>query len=305
MRIILLGQRAFAVEVLKKLILENENVVAVISDSKLTPIVEDVLITEASKLRIPAHQISNWSLTENQKLLASFNADLCVMAFVEAFIPQRVLDTPEIGSIQFHPSLCPLYRGPSAMSWAIANGDKFTGITIFWPNEKLDEGPIMLQRVCEIDEDENMGELYFNKIFPLGLNTIIEAVKLIKEGIIIRHSQNPKLGHYQNRFKEADAKVDWSKDYIDCYNIIRAAYPKPGATTKFSDQTVTIVKASKSNIKIKAAPGEVVSIDKSGFTVSAAGGNLQIEVVKDNKNKKMAASEWAEMLDMKLKDRFS
>ena len=129
MRIILLGQRAFAVEVLKKLVLESENVVAVISDNKSSPEVEDVLISEASKLGIPAHQISNWSSVESQKLFASLNGDLCIMAFVEAFIPQKILDTPKIGSIQFHPSLCPLYRGPSAMSWAIANGDKFTGIT--------------------------------------------------------------------------------------------------------------------------------------------------------------------------------
>jgi methionyl-tRNA formyltransferase len=271
LRIILIGQRAFALEVLKKLVYEKENVVAVISDNKPSPHVEDVLISESSKLGIPTHQISNWSILENQDFFASLRGDLCIMAFVEAYIPKKILDTPSIGTIQFHPSLCPLYRGPSAMSWAIANGEKFTGITVFWPNEKLDEGPIMLQKVCEIDEDENMGELYFKKIFPLGVNTLIEAVKLIKEGIIIKHSQHLNLGHYQRRFIEADAKVDWSKNYRECYNTIRAAYPKPGATTEFLKQTVTIVKASKSNSEIKAAPGEVINIDKNGVTVSAEG----------------------------------
>ena len=304
MRIILLGQRAFAVEVLKSLVSQNENVVAVISDCKLSPNLEDVLIAEASSLGIPAYQISNWSTEEAQDTFASLNGDLCVMAFVEAFIPQKILDTPSIGSIQFHPSLCPLYRGPSAMSWAIANGEKFTGITIFWPNEKLDEGPIMLQKICEIDEDENMGDLYFKKIFPLGVNTIIEAVKLIKEGVIIKHSQKLNLGHYQRRFIASDARIDWSKDYRECYNLIRAAYPKPGATTVFSDLTITIVKASKSKLNLKASSGEVVNIDKNGVTVRAGGGNLLIEVLKDHNGEKIAAFDWAKTLNLKLKDRF-
>ena len=134
---------------------ENENVVAVISDNKPAPHVEDVLISEASKLGMPTYQISNWSTVETQDLFASLKSDLCVMAFVEAYIPKKILDTPWIGCIQFHPSLCPLYRGPSAMSWAIANGEKFTGCTIHFVNKFLDSGKIIVQKKVRVRKNDD------------------------------------------------------------------------------------------------------------------------------------------------------
>ena len=179
MRIILLGQRAFAVEVLKKLVSENENVVAVISDNKPSPHVEDVLISEASKLGMPTYQISNWSSVETQDLFVSLKSDLCVMAFVEAYIPKKILDIPRIGCIQFHPSLCPLYRGPSAMSWAIANGEKFTGCTVHYVNKFLDSGKIITQKKIRIKKNDNPKSIekkvlkIEHKIYPLAIIKVL------------------------------------------------------------------------------------------------------------------------------------
>jgi methionyl-tRNA formyltransferase len=92
----------------------------------------------------------SWKTPEALELMKSFNADVCMMAYVLLFVPQPVLDAPKYGTFQYHPSLLPAHRGPSSINWPIAMGKTRTGLTIFWPNEGLDEGPILIQKTVEI-----------------------------------------------------------------------------------------------------------------------------------------------------------
>ena len=94
------------------------------------------------------------------------------MAYVIIFVPEGARDIPTHGSICFHPSLLPLHRGPSSINWPIIGGSTKTGLSIFYPNDGLDEGEILLQKEVDIGPDDTLGDVYFKKIFPLGLSLI-------------------------------------------------------------------------------------------------------------------------------------
>ena len=108
------------------------------------------------------------------------------MAYVLQFAPQSFLNIPRHGTIQYHPSLLPKHRGPSSISWPIALGARETGITIFRPTDGLDEGPVVLQKTCTIEPDETLAEVYFNKLFPMGVSGLLEAADLVVNG---RHEE--------------------------------------------------------------------------------------------------------------------
>ena len=134
--------------------------------------------------------------------MKSFNADVCMMAYVLLFVPQPVLDAPKLGTFQYHPSLLPAHRGPSSINWPIAMGKTRTGLTIFWPNEGLDEGPILLQKTVEIGPDETLGDVYFKKLFPMGVDAMIEGLDLVRAGVKLKHTQNHAEGTYESWFKK-------------------------------------------------------------------------------------------------------
>ena len=153
MRIVVHGQQAFGKTVLERLLERGENVVAVCSAPTKEGGPDDPLVALAKENGLPVHQPASWKTDEALTLMQSFNADICMMAYVLFFVPKAVLDAPKFGTFQFHPSLCPLHRGPSSINWPIAMGETRTGLTIFWPDDGLDEGPIMLQKTCEIGAD--------------------------------------------------------------------------------------------------------------------------------------------------------
>ncbi len=128
-------------------------------------------------------QFPSLRVPEAHDALKSLNVDIGVMAYVLQFAPQYLrANLPSIGMIQYHPSLLPLYRGPSSINWPIIRGDTKTGLTIFRPNEGLDEGPVILQKTCDIGPDETIGEVYFNKLFPMGVKAMFEAADLVYAG---------------------------------------------------------------------------------------------------------------------------
>ena len=149
MRIVVHGQDAFGKAVLEKLLERGENVVAVFCAPDKAGRAEDPLKVFAREKGLPVHQPKSWKTPEALELMKSFNADLCMMAYVTLFVPQPVLDAPKLGTFQYHPSLLPLHRGPSSINWPIAMGRTETGLSIFWPDEGLDEGPILLQKTVD------------------------------------------------------------------------------------------------------------------------------------------------------------
>ncbi len=290
MRIVVHGQQAFGKAVLERLLERGENVVAVCCAPEKEGRPEDPLAALAREKGLPLHQPASWKTPEALELMKSFDADICMMAYVLLFVPQDVRDAPRYGTFQYHPSLCPWHRGPSSINWPIAMGKTRTGLTIFWPNDGLDEGPIMLQKTCEIGPDETLGDVYFGKLFPMGVDAMIEGLELVKAGIFLKHDQRLDDGSYEGWFKKDVARIDWEKPAAEVYNLIRASNPAPGASTEINGTEVQIYDCAR--IDGDGTPGEVVSVSEEGVTIQANGGRILVKRLRPKGGDKQPANEW-------------
>lgn len=299
MRIVVHGQQAFGRAVLERLLERGENVVAVCvaPDKEGRPV--DPLKELALDKGLPVYQPASWKTDEALELMKSFDADVCLMAYVLLFVPEAVRDAPKHGSFQYHPSLLPMHRGPSSINWPIATGATKTGLTIFWPDDGLDEGPILLQKECEIGPDETLGDVYFNKLFPMGVDAMMESLDLVKAGKAPRIVQNLDEGSYESWFRKADAEIHWEKPASEIYNIIRAGNPQPGAWTTHKGAEVKVFDSRKGTGSGK--PGEVLSISDDGVEVAAAEGSIVMKRVRADGGK-IPAAEYAAASGLKVGD---
>ncbi len=291
MRIVVHGQQAFGKAVLDRLLERGERVVAVCCAPQKAGRPVDPLAQAAADNGLPVHQPGSWKTPEALELMKGFEADICLMAYVLLFVPQAVLDTPRIGTFQYHPSLCPHHRGPSSINWPIAMGRSMTGLTIFWPNDGLDEGPILMQKTCSIGPDETLGDVYFKKLFPMGVDAMMESLDLIKAGVVIRHDQRLDDGSYESWFGREQARLDWSKPVSETYNIIRAANPAPGAWTTREGKRIQVFDSSRTEGDGPA--GEITEVSDAGVTVQGNGGRIVMKRVRPDGQGKIPASEWA------------
>ena len=301
MKIVVHGQQAFGKAVLERLLERGEDVVAVCCAPTKEGKPEDPLAAYAREQGLSVHQPASWKTPEALELMQSFDADVCMMAYVLLFVPEAVRDAPRLGTFQFHPSLCPHHRGPSSINWPIAMGKTRTGLTIFWPDDRLDEGPILLQKTCEIGPDETLGDVYFKKLFPMGVDAMIESLDLVKAGIILKHDQRLEDGSYESWFKKDLAEIDWSSPVAEVYNIIRAANPAPGAWTTLNGVQVQVYDSAK--LEGEGEPGTVVAVSEEGVTLQAGGGRILVKRVRPQGRGKQPASEWAAEAGLAAGDR--
>jgi methionyl-tRNA formyltransferase len=302
MRIVVHGQDAFGKAVLEKLLERGETVVAVFCAPDKDGKPRDPLAVFAEEKGLPLHQPKSWKTPEALALMQSFKPDLCVMAYVLLFVPQPVVDAPTFGTIQYHPSILPMHRGPSSINWPIAQGATKTGLTIFWPDEGLDEGPILLQKFCDIGPDETIGDVYFKKLFPMGVDAMMESVDLVRAGKAPKIKQDLDKGSYESWFKKDLAQLDWTKPVADVYNTIRAANPAPGAWGTLGGVKVDIYDSARGDGS--GAPGEVIAITDETITVSGVGGAVLIKRVRPAGGQKITGGAFAASAGLKVGDRF-
>jgi methionyl-tRNA formyltransferase len=291
MRIVVHGQQAFGKAVLERLLERNENVVGVFCAPDREGRPTDPLKELALERGLPVHQSTSWKTDEALELMRSFDPDLCVMAYVTLLVPQQVLDAPRLGTIQYHPSLLPKHRGPSSINWPIIEGETKTGLTIFWPDEALDEGPILLQKEVEIGPDDTLGSLYFNHLFPMGVDAMMEAIDLVRAGKASRIPQDDSQATYESWCRKADAKIDWSKPAAAVYNLIRGTDPQPGAWTLVGGQEVQIYDSAPG--QGSGEPGTVLRVADDSFEVAAQDGSIVVKRVRPQGGKKMDAGAFA------------
>ena len=276
MKIILMGQQAFGKSTLEKFHKETDHEVVAVycaPDKEGKPLdpVKEYAVSES----LPVFQPSNFKDKEVLEQIKSHNADLCVMAYVIIFVPEEARDIPKHGSICFHPSLLPLHRGPSSINWPIIMGSKKTGLTIFYPNDGLDEGEILLQKEVEIGEDETLGDVYFSKIFPLGVDACVEAANLLDAGNAPKTIQDDTKSTYESWCRKADARIDWKKPGIEVYNLIRGCNPQPGAWAEFMDEEFVFLDTKfSSEQSAEHFPGQIMEINKEDVKIAVKGGFL-------------------------------
>ncbi|MCA9852021.1 MAG: methionyl-tRNA formyltransferase, partial [Dehalococcoidia bacterium] len=179
MKVALMGQAAFGAAVLERLTGDGVEVVAVSAPEPAGGGRPDTLWEAAREAGIATIDTKALKTDDGIDAWRAASADLAVMAFVTEILPSELFNVPRQGTIQYHPSLLPLHRGSSAINWAIINGRSETGLTIFWPDEGIDTGPILLQKTCPIGPDDTVGSVYFNHLFPMGVDAIAESIELV------------------------------------------------------------------------------------------------------------------------------
>jgi len=291
MRLIVHGQQAYGKSVLEAILDKGvDEVVAVYCapDKEGRPL--DPLKEFALEKGLPVHQPESYKNPEVWEQLASHDSDLCVMAYVLLFVPEEALNVPKYGSIQYHPSLLPWHKGPSSINWPIIMGKEKTGLSIFWPDNGLDTGPILMQKEVEIDADDSLGSIYFNSLFPMGVDAMIESIELVRDGNAPREVQDPDDGSYEGWCRKDDVQIDWSKGSDEVYNLIRGANPQPGAWTTFNGNEVKIFDSRKADGS--GEPGTVLSLDDNGAVVATDDGAICVIKVRADAGK-LATAEYA------------
>ncbi len=303
MRILLIGQAPFGAKVLETLLEKNETIIAVYVPPDRPGGRIDPLKQLAMDKNIPVMQPSTYKNDQVFEEYKAFKPDLTVMAFVTDIIPAHYFKIPSQGSICYHPSILPRHRGASAINWAVIMGDDKTGLTIFWPDGGIDTGPILLQKEIAISESDTTGFLYFNHLFPMGVDAIIESIELIKQGKAPRIIQDESLATYEQLCTDEVAAIDWKRPATEIYNLIRGCDPQPGAFVTFAQEKIRFFDVSLSSQTKDKAPGTILAIDEAGIQVALDSGTLLIGKVKAGKSGKIPAPEFAEQTGLKPGDR--
>jgi len=297
MRIVVHGQQAFGKAVLEALLKRGDDVVAVYVAPEKEGAKADPLKEAALAAKLPVYQPASYRKPEVWAEFKSLKPDLQVMAFVTLFVPEEFLNIPTKGSIQYHPSLLPKYRGPSAINCLIIQGDSETGLSIFWPDNGLDTGDVLLQKKTPISGADSLGSVYFDRLFPMGVEAMLEAVDLVKAGKAPRIKQDHAQATYEGRCGPDNARIDWGKPWRQIHNLIRGCNPAPGAWTMCNGQKLQIFDSKPLPARdpkgIAGKMGEVVAVDGDGFTVVCADGRIRVMRVKPADGPKAAAGEFA------------
>jgi len=219
------------------------------------------------------------------------DAELNVLASMTSFLPGAITDAPPHRSICFHPSLLPRYRGGNAMQWQIILGERESGVTVFVPDEGVDTGPIVVQKGgITIDDTDSTGSLFFKKLYPLGVDALVEAVTRIAAGQGRLTPQDESLATHQGLVDEAAAAVRISASARDASRLVRGCDPQPGAFVRMRGERVRLYDASVR--QGDGQPGTIVSLDGDGIGIAFGGGILQCGRVRADAGKE-SAQEWA------------
>lgn len=286
-----MGQQAFGKDVLDKIRGAGvDEVVAVYCEPDRDGKPVDPIKAHAEDLGLPVHQPPSFDDPATLAELAGYDADLMVMAFVNVFVPEAARDTPKLGSICFHPSLLPLHRGPSAVNWPIIMGATRSGYSWFYPTDGLDEGDSLLQWTCDIGPDDTVIDLYFKKIYPSAVNSVLTVCDLFRTGAPPRIVPDETAATYERRCTRKHAHIDWNKPVAQVYDLIRGTNPAPGAWTTLGGDTIGIFDCAR-------LPGDGVSsrvydVSDDGIAVQCVGGRIQIKRVKAD-GAKIPAADWA------------
>ncbi len=296
MRIVINGQQAFGKAVLEALLGRGDEIAAVYCPEDVPGRDHDPLKAAALERGLAVFQPPSFKGDEVAGQLAGLNAELCVMAFVTKIVPSGFLNIPTHGSIQYHPSLLPRHRGPSSINWPIIQGETGTGLTIFWPDDGLDTGPVLLQKEVEIGPDDTLGKIYFGKLYQLGVEAMIEAVDLVEAGSAPRIEQDESRATYESWCTRDEVEIDWARPVAETYNLIRGADPQHGAWTTLNGRTVQLYDAARvpdSEISSPGKAGEITAITGDGICIDGADGRLCIKRVRAQGDGKTGAAEFA------------
>ena len=220
--------------------------------------------------------------------IKNFGADVFVIVAYGKIIPGRVFLLPGHKTINLHPSLLPRYRGAAPVQWALVNGEKETGVTIQFVNERLDAGDILLQKRIPVGIDMTAEDLY-NVVLPVGSELLLESLKQISDGRAMPVPQNESEAAYCGKIDRETARVDWNKTSLEIHNLVRGFYPRPCAWSLFRGRNMKILRTSLSSEKPEApaAPGRIIKLQKGRLFAGTGDGCIEIVMIQPETKKPM------------------
>ena len=292
MKLAIIGQSAFGNSVLEALAKREEHEIVGVFAAPDGRRRREPLARAAEEMGFPCWQFTRMRDQDCIDVFRSLRSDLCVMAYVTDIVPTEIIDAPLHGTIQYHPSLLPLHRGPSSINWAVIDGDTETGLSIFWPDEGLDTGPILLQKRVGIGPDDTVGSLYFNHLFPMGVDAILESVDLVNRSEAPRIVQDDSAATYEGWCGSKEAHIDWVQDVESVHNLIRGCDPQPGAWSTIDGQKIaffgtTIVTTASRVVE----HGTVLEVGETGATIAVGNGTIKIKRARVERGAKLPAQE--------------
>ena len=282
MKIVFFGTPYFAAEILKHLIQNNIQIVAVVTQvDKSHRYIPEVKKTALKLLpNIPIIQPEKASDLEFIESLKKFDADLFIVAAYGQILKESLLNIPKLDSINIHASLLPKYRGANPIRSAILNGDTKTGITIMKMVKKMDAGDIILKKEVDINDDENF-QILEKKLVDLSKDLIIETIKLFKEKKVLYTPQDESKVSYSSKIKFEDRLIDWNNSAKDIFNKIRAFSLEPGAIAKIiidnEEKNLKILKAQIVDIKLNPKD---TKIEKNSLIVGCKDKSLSVQILQ-------------------------
>ena len=295
MKIAIIGQQDFGKAVLEAFLARGDEVSAVFCAPEKEGARPDALRAAAEEKGLKVYQFKSLRAPEAAQALAGAKADIGIMAFVLQFVPQEFVKIPAHGTIQYHPSLLPKFRGPSSINWPLIKGEAETGLTIFRPSDGLDEGSVILQKRTPVSADDTLGTVYFDRLFPMGVAAMLEAADLVVAGKHTETPQNEALASYEGWCREGEARINWATHVDYTHNLIRGCDPAPGAWTTHNGEKLQLFGSKKHLVRtfgaVKGKIGEVTALSASGMFITAQGGQVEVAKGKLGSGKKVSSAD--------------
>ena len=280
LKVIFAGTPEFAAVALQALIDSSHQVVAVYTQPD-RPAGRGLKLTASSvkalaiQYKLPVYQPASLKLAEEQEKLASFNADVMVVAAYGLLLPESILRIPRFGCINIHPSLLPRWRGAAPIQRTIFAGDTETGVTIMQMDVGLDTGPLLLQHKVAMTADETSVTLH-DKLAKAGAIALIETLNLLAENKVKITLQNNDMTTYANKISKEEAMIDWQKPAAELEREVRAFNPWPVSYTTWSGQNLRVWQAKAITQIGSVKPRTILAATRDGIDVATSDGALRL-----------------------------
>ena len=291
MKILFMTSEEFSIPCMDRIIDSNHRLLAIVTrpdkpEGRGRKIKQSIIKKYALKNNIKCFTPIDLNNIEFIESIKELKPELAVVATFR-ILPKEVFNIPKFGTVNIHASMLPEYRGAAPINWAIIRGETETGLTIFFINEEIDKGGIVLQKKMLIGEDETFGVIY-QRLSAESPELLMEFIELIQSGNIKIIPQKEGIFKKAPKIKPNHLIIDWSKSAVDVHNLIRGLSPHPGAYTTYKEKRFKIIKSKIfANNKTECNPGSVhISDLKDGLIVNTGKGMIQIlEIMREGKRK--------------------
>ncbi len=295
LRIAVFGQAAFARDVSLQLAEKGHQMVAAYvppSSGKPDPMAAEAEARNWPLLRYRRFRRRGEAIPEVVAEYLEIGAELNLMPYTTAILPPEIVDAPKLGSLCFHPSLLPAYRGGAAIPWQIMLGASESGVTVFRPDAGVDTGPIVVQRGgVAIEVTDTAASLYFDKLYPLGVKAMVEAVEAVSGGRATFTPQSEEGASFQGLVDDAVARIEWARSAQEIDRRIRGCDPQPGARAELDGVAVRLFGSRLHPGESGDPPGTVLALDAGRLLVAASGGQISIGKLRIGDAAKVSAAE--------------